>query len=72
MTDENYDTAVYHPDANAARRKEVADAKPKPAMTVDKPISFRVGKTKPGSYKPHYPRKAKKFSRPDLRNPTYY
>lgn len=63
---------AYLPDQNIARRKAEQEAKPKPPLTVDKPISFRVTRTKQ-SLRPHYPRKARKRKMTrDPRDVIYY
>lgn len=66
------DTLPYPPDENILRRKAEHDAKPKLSVTVDKPINFRVGRTRPGTARHHYARKPRKSPAADLRNPTYY
>lgn len=64
------DSTISQPDENLRRRKAEQDAKPKPAVTTDKPVSFRVGRTRPGTMRHHYSKKRRAM--PDLRNPTYY
>ena len=48
---------TYLPDEGILRRKSEHEAK-KPAVTVDKPIRFRVS-NRPGTMRHHYPKKAK-------------
>lgn len=61
----------YQPDEGPRRRLEQARVN-KPSVTVDKPINFRVGRTRPATLTKHYPRKTRKRIYPDLRNPQYY
>lgn len=69
MTDDPF---PYHPDTTRQKRLDEHAEKPKPPVTVDKPIRFRVGTTRRGTMRHHYRRKARTTHEPDLRNPTYY
>lgn len=51
------DPIAYQPDENLKRRQDAHRALPKPPLTTDKPISFRVQKTRPPTQRKHYPRK---------------
>lgn len=69
MPDELAALPSYAPDEQA--RKRLGEIH-RPPVTVEKPIRFRVGITRPGTVRKHYPRKARKAKRPDRRNPTFY
>lgn len=68
------DLPQYYPDAVLAKRKAEQDAKPKPPVTTDKPINFRVNSTRPATKQKHYPRKVRTTQRKgrDPRDVQYY
>lgn len=64
---------TYQPDVIRTHRQEAHRAAPKPPLTVDKPISMRVMKTRPATLRKHYKRKAPPtVDRFDPRNVKFY
>lgn len=66
----------YQPDMILSQRTEAQKAKSKPPVTIDKPASFRVMKTRPATQQKHYPRKSRQrragVEVPDPRNVKFF
>lgn len=69
-------TEEYQPDVILNQRTEAQKAKPRGPVTTDKPISFRVQKTRPNTQTKHYPKKARArrpgVEVPDPRNVKFF
>ena len=49
-------TEEYQPDVILKQRQDANKAKPRPDVTIDKPVQFRV-RVRPNTQTKHYPRK---------------
>lgn len=61
---------TFAPDEARKAREKLTP--PQPTVTVNKPIRFRVGTTRPGTRSKHYARKARTPVEVDRRDVTYY
>lgn len=65
--DDSHNFPPYAPDENLRARKAARDAAVKSSVTTEKPVSFRVARTRPSTLTKHYPRKARKLKQRDPR-----
>lgn len=65
-------TEEYYPDILRERRLDEHRAKMKTAVTVDKPIRFRVGRVRPATHRKHYRRKPSTQPQYDPRKVEFY
>lgn len=69
MSDTFPSLPVYQPDA--VREKRLVPPANRPTLTADKPIRWRVARTKPATKTKHYPRK-RKIRNTDRRSVRFY